>query len=74
MLQEQRQKFASKAKSRLTNLEQQVRDMLIFARGEMRLDEQVSSKALMAELEDMLDVPLVNYDADCDCVKHCARI
>ncbi|WP_415902756.1 sensor histidine kinase [Neptuniibacter sp. QD29_5] len=68
LLQEQRQKFASKAKSRLTNLEQQVRDMLIFARGEMRLDEQVSSKMLMAELEDMLDVPLVNFDADCDCV------
>lgn len=65
---EQRQKFAGKAKSRLTNLEQQVRDMLIFARGEMRLDDDVSSEKLMAALEDMLDLPLVNYDADCDCV------
>lgn len=65
--QEQRQKFATKAKSRLTNLEQQVRDMLIFARGEMRLDHRISSVELMADLEDMLDLPLVNYDADCDC-------
>lgn len=64
---EQRQKFAGKAKSRLTNLEQQVRDMLVFARGEMRLDDQVSTDNLMADLEDMLDLPLVNYDADCDC-------
>lgn len=65
---EQRQKFARKAKSRLTNLEQQVRDMLIFARGEMRLDADVSSKDLMAELEEQLDMPLVNYDADCECI------
>lgn len=64
---EQRQKFAGKAKSRLTNLEQQVRDMLIFARGEMRLDDTVSSSELMSALEDLLDLPLVNYDADCDC-------
>lgn len=64
---EQRQKFAGKAKSRLTNLEQQVRDMLIFARGEMRLEDQLSSAQLMADLEDMLDLPLVNHNADCDC-------
>jgi len=68
LLVEQRQKFARKAKSRLTNLEQQVRDMLIFARGEMRLDDLISSSAFMRELEDMLDLPLVSYDADCDCI------
>lgn len=67
---EQRQKFAGKAKSRLTNLEQQVRDMLIFARGEMRLDDVISSENLMAALEDMLDLPLVSYDADCDCTNN----
>lgn len=64
---EQRHKFATKAKSRLTNLEQQVRDMLIFARGEMRLDDQIRVKDLVAEFEDLLDLPLVNHDADCDC-------
>ncbi|WP_286239978.1 sensor histidine kinase [Neptuniibacter halophilus] len=66
--QEQRQKFARKVKSRLANLEQQVRDMLIFARGEMRLDDQMTTQRFLAELEDMLDLPLVNYDADCDCI------
>ncbi|PIE24567.1 MAG: PAS domain-containing sensor histidine kinase [Neptuniibacter caesariensis] len=64
---EQRRKFATKAKSRLSNLEQQIRDMLIFARGEMRLDDLVSVKDLVAEFEDRLDLPLVNHDADCDC-------
>ena len=64
---EQRQKFAGKVKSRLTNLEQQVRDMLIFARGEMRLDDTVTSSEFMSALEDQLDLPLVNFDADCDC-------
>lgn len=67
---EQRKKFAGKAKSRLTNLEQQVRDMLIFARGEMRLDDRVSTEELMADLEDLLDLPLVNFDADCECVNN----
>jgi len=64
---EQRQKFAGKVKSRLSNLEQQVRDMLVFARGEMRLDDTISSGELMAALEDQLDLPLVTFDADCDC-------
>ncbi len=66
----QRQKFAGKIKSRLVNLEQQVRDMLIFARGEMRLDDQLSSGALLEALEDQLDLPLVNFDADCECINH----
>lgn len=68
LLPDQRQKFAGKAKSRLTNLEQQVRDMLIFARGEMRLDDQLTTVELMSEFEDLLDLPLVNFDADCDCI------
>lgn len=71
---EQRQKFAGKAKSRLTNLEQQVRDMLIFARGEMRLDDLVSSSDLMNDLEDLLDLPLVNFDADCDCINEAPEL
>ncbi|MFW1677663.1 sensor histidine kinase [Pontibacter sp. JAM-7] len=70
----QRQKFAGKIKSRLVNLEQQVRDMLIFARGEMRLDDQLTSEALLEALEDQLDLPLVNYDADCDCINEAPEL
>lgn len=63
---EQRLKFANKAKKRLLNIEQQISDMLIFARGECQLSDKVSLSELFSELEDSLDLPLVQYDADCD--------
>ena len=65
---EQRVRFAGKVKSRLTHLEQQVRDMLIFARGEIRLDDRVTTDELLQRTEDLLDLPLSNADADCDCI------
>lgn len=43
---ELRQRCASRLMSRLTHLEQQVRDMLIFARGETRLAEELPGAAL----------------------------
>lgn len=64
---EQRIKFAGKVKSRLDSLEQQVRDMLIFARGETKLTDLVATEQLFRSLEDALDVPLSSADADCDC-------
>jgi two-component system sensor histidine kinase FlrB len=42
--------------------------MLIFARGETRLDDRISIAQLFRELEDALDMPLVSWDADCDCI------
>ncbi|WP_417223762.1 sensor histidine kinase [Amphritea sp.] len=65
---EQRIKFAGKVKSRLENLELQVRDMLIFARGETRLEDRITIAQLFRELEDALDMPLLSWDADCDCI------
>jgi len=65
---EQRVRFAGKVKSRLTHLEQQVRDMLIFARGEIRLDDRVTTDEIMLRTEELLDLPLSNFDADCDCI------
>ncbi|OZB17748.1 MAG: PAS domain-containing sensor histidine kinase [Marinobacter sp. 34-60-7] len=47
---ELRQRCASRLMSRLTHLEQQVRDMLIFARGETRLAEQLSADRLVSAL------------------------
>lgn len=63
---DQRLKFANKAKKRLLNIEQQISDMLIFARGECQLSDKVSLAEIFEELEDSLDLPLVQYDADCD--------
>lgn len=64
---DQRIKFAGKVKSRLETLELQVRDMLVFARGETRLEDKLTLTQLFRELEDALDMPLLSWDADCEC-------
>jgi two-component system sensor histidine kinase FlrB len=63
----QRIKFANKVRGRLNSLEEQVRDMLVFARGETKLTDLVTSEQLFAAIEDALDVPLTHADADADC-------
>ncbi len=63
---DQRMKFANKAKKRLLNIEQQISDMLIFAKGECQLSDKVTLAEIFEEIEDSLDLPLVQYDADCD--------
>jgi len=52
---EMRQRCATRLMSRLTHLEQQVRDMLIFARGETRLAEQLPAATLVSALQSALD-------------------
>ncbi|MBY6031717.1 PAS domain-containing protein [Marinobacter daepoensis] len=52
---ELRQRCASRLMSRLTHLEQQVRDMLIFARGETRLAEELDAKRLVEALSSAAD-------------------
>ncbi|WP_298448060.1 ATP-binding protein [uncultured Marinobacter sp.] len=78
---EMRQRCASRLMSRLTHLEQQVRDMLIFARGETRLAEELSAATLVSALESALegikpasgsDVMLRN-DVPVDCRLMCNR-
>lgn len=66
----QRIRFAGKVRVHLTHLEQQVRDMLIFARGETRLENRVTADELLARIEDLLDQPLAQYNAECDFVNH----
>lgn len=52
---ELRQRCANRLMSRLTHLEQQVRDMLIFARGETRLAEELSAEALVQGLRGAIE-------------------
>lgn len=52
---EMRQRCASRLMSRLTHLEQQVRDMLIFARGETRLAEELSAGTLVTALSSAME-------------------
>ncbi|MFB4393844.1 MULTISPECIES: PAS domain-containing sensor histidine kinase [unclassified Pseudomonas] len=46
-----RQRFATQLKERLHELEHQVRDMLVFARGELPLGDRVTPKALFQALQ-----------------------
>ncbi|WP_429544264.1 sensor histidine kinase [Pseudomonas frederiksbergensis] len=48
---ETQQRFAGRLKERLHELEHQVRDMLVFARGELPLTDRVTPKMLMQSLQ-----------------------
>jgi two-component system sensor histidine kinase FlrB len=52
---EMRQRCANRLMSRLSHLEQQVRDMLIFARGETRMAEELSVTTLAVALKSAVD-------------------
>jgi two-component system sensor histidine kinase FlrB len=52
---EMRQRCANRLMSRLSHLEQQVRDMLIFARGETRMVEELSVTTLAVALKSAVD-------------------
>lgn len=47
---EQQQRFAGRLKDRLNELEHQVRDMLVFARGELPLEQRLAPADLLAAL------------------------
>ncbi len=58
-------RFAGKLQERLRHLENQVRDMLIFARGEAPLNDEVTLEQLMQGVAAAMEVPLANYAATC---------
>lgn len=53
---DQQQRFAGRLKERLHELEHQVRDMLVFARGELPLTDRVAPKALFDSLSAAAEV------------------
>ena len=55
---EQTQRFSEKISSRLHHLEQQVSDMLVFAKGDVVLNDQCSVGELITELQSAVDVAL----------------
>jgi len=62
---EQQQRFAGKLMSRLHHLEQQVRDMLVFTRGDMPLANVLSVQELVAGLEAAMESPLSASQSHC---------
>jgi len=54
----QREKFSHKLRSRLIHMERQVRDMLLFVKGELPLNEQINRQQLLQEINEALEVPI----------------
>jgi len=61
--QEQARRFSFKLLDRLQHLEQQVKDMLIFVRGDVKLTDTISSAELLDALQRALEAPLANAGA-----------
>lgn len=60
-----RLRFAGKLQERLRHLENQVRDMLIFARGEAPLNDEITLQELMQGVSAAMEVALANHQATC---------
>ena len=57
------QRFSQKIQSRLNHLEQQVKDMLIFVRGDVQLTGTVTTAQLMQALDEAMEVVVENTHA-----------
>lgn len=63
---EQRERFADKMMQRLHHLEHQIRDMLIFARGEAPLNDDMTLSQLLRDWQEALEIPLEQSNATCE--------
>lgn len=68
---ETQQRFAGRLKERLHELEHQVRDMLVFARGELPLNDRLTPDALFNALQEAAHVQLEGQQVrwQCDTVQ-----
>ena len=64
---ETQQRFAGRLKERLHELEHQVRDMLVFARGELPLTDRVPPQSLMTALECAAQTHIQNVSVRWQC-------
>jgi len=64
---ELQQRFAGNIKARLHELEHQVRDMLVFARGDLPLNDRLSPFALMAALRSAADTQVQGAEVRWQC-------
>ena len=65
-----RQRFAGNLKERLHELEHQVRDMLVFARGELPLTDRLSPKALFQALQQAAQAHVQGHRVRWQCDSH----
>lgn len=68
------QRFAGRLKERLHELEHQVRDMLVFARGELSLTERLTPNALLQALQDAAQTHLEGHQVRWQCDSHAGEL
>jgi len=68
---EQVRKFSSRIAERLAHMERQVRDMLVFVRGEPQPSEQLTAGSLFEDIQDAMDAPLNASRASCSARIEC---
>lgn len=71
---ETRQRFAANLKERLHELEHQVRDMLVFARGELPLGDRVTPKALFQALQQAAQPHVQGHAVRWQCDSHLGEL
>lgn len=63
---DQQQKFATKLKGRLQHMDQQIRDMLIFAKGETRMASRLGVEDLAQSLREAIQPVIDKHQLDFD--------
>ncbi|MGW7774922.1 sensor histidine kinase [Pseudomonas machongensis] len=71
---ETRQRFAGSLKERLHELEHQVRDMLVFARGELPLNDRLTPKALFQALQQAAQSHVQGHAVRWQCDTHLGEL
>ena len=71
---ETRQRFAGNLKERLHELEHQVRDMLVFARGELPLTDRLTPKALFQALQQAAQTQVHGHHVRWQCDSHLGEL
>ncbi len=71
---ETQQRFAGRLKERLHELEHQVRDMLVFARGELPLTERIRPKALFQALQAAAQAHVQEHSVRWQCDSHAGEL
>jgi len=62
---EKRHQFSEKICNRLNNIERQVQDMLVFAKGELPLKDVIRVNDLQQALAEAMEVPLMTTESIC---------
>lgn len=71
---QQIQRFSRKIFERLLHLEQQVKDMLIFVRGDVKLTDTISAGELFDALQQAMEAPLAAAQVRCSVINECPEL